>query len=55
MGHFFSGEFGGGGARKQQTAAPNGFSLFVRRLRLLPLSEHVVYGGVQRRVSGENK
>lgn len=31
------------GAEKQQTAAPNGFSLFVMRLLLLPLPERVVF------------
>lgn len=30
------------GAEKRQTAAPNGFSLFVMRLLLLLLPEHVV-------------
>lgn len=34
------------GAEKQQTAAPNGFSLFVMRLLLLPLPEHVVFSEV---------
>lgn len=33
------------GAEKQQTAAPNGFSLFVMRLLLLPLPEHVLFLG----------
>ncbi len=35
-----------GGAEKQQTTAPNGFSLFVMRLVLLPLPERLVFSGV---------
>lgn len=35
VGHYFSREFRGG-APRQQTAAPNGFSLFVMRQLLVP-------------------